>query len=316
MSNRPEKQKFLCIVDFSYLRYFSIFSAVRDFQQDHEDEASLWIKPVEECDQDNLPDLLGCATFRRILKNVFMKKLEQVENVVKQNFQDQIDSVDQIDTIFACDDKLKRNFRLDLYPQYKANRLVVKRQYKLSTLKDYVRNVLCTELGLEENYGYRFITVDGAEGDDVIATVLMKFKDSYSGSVLIASDHDFLQIDGVREFDLFGKEAKRELGKEEVSAEDFLLGKILMGDKSDNIKQVFYKCGPKTALRLTKDKAALRNMLKEDQESASRFKLNKKIISFAEIPKELSDRIVKAVNESLYAEDVLNKRTDFRSQML
>ena len=96
----------------------------------------------------------------------------------------------------------------------------------------------------------------------------MRLKDNYAHSLLIASDHDFLQIDNVREFDLFGREAKRTLGDEEVSASDFLLGKILMGDRSDNIKQVFTKCGPKTALKWTKDKEALKNLLKESQESA------------------------------------------------
>lgn len=124
--------------------------------------------------------------------------------------------------------------------------------------------------------------------------------------MLIASDHDFLQIDGIREFDLFGKEAKRELGGESVSASDFLLGKILMGDRSDNIKQVFAKCGPKTALKYVKDKAALRKMLEESQESAGRFQLNKKLISFDEMPSELRDSIKKTLNEKLYKETAIN----------
>lgn len=52
-----------------------------------------------------------------------------------------------------------------------------------------------------------------------------------------------------------GKEIRRTLGNEEVTADEFLLGKILMGDKSDNITQVLPKCGPKTALKLVRDKA-------------------------------------------------------------
>lgn len=312
---KPEKTKFLTLIDGSYLGYFCLFGATNDFIKNYPEEASVWIKPPEECDQDNLPNLLNCQTYKRILKRYVMKRLETIESIAKQNFQDIIDSCDQHDVIVACDDKLKRNFRLEMYPQYKANRMLVKRSYQTSPIQDYIKNVLYKELNLEEQYGYRFITVEGAEGDDIIATTLLKFRDRYAGAMLIASDHDFLQIDGVREFDLFGKEAKRELGQEPVSAEDFLLGKILMGDKSDNIKQVFLKCGPKTALKLTKDKAALRNMLKEDAESAKRFQLNKKIISFNEIPQDLSERIVKQINESLYSEEVLNPATDMRSFM-
>ena len=176
-------------------------------------------------------------------------------------------------------------------------------------------NVLFKELEVESNHGFTVVKVDGAEGDDVIATVLMNYRDKYIGSMLVASDHDFLQIDGIREFDLFGKEAHRTLGDEEVSAEDFLLGKILMGDKSDNIDQVFLKCGPKTALKWTKNKEALKNQLKESQEAAERYKLNKKIISFKEIPEELSKRIVKTLNEKLYSDDVLNPASDLGNLM-
>jgi len=73
-----------------------------------------------------------------------------------------------------------------------------------------------------------------------------------------------------------------------------------MGDKSDNIQQVFSKCGPKTALKLVKSKELLNKMLAESQESASRYILNEKIISFKMIPKELTDKIIENVNVNLY----------------
>lgn len=245
-----------------------------------------------------------------------MNKLQALEGIARANFGDEIDSCDQVDVVFACDDKLKRNFRLDLYPQYKANRLAVKRSYRLDTIKDYVRNVLYKELRLEEDRGYRFVTVEGAEGDDVIAAVMTHFAKDYVGSVLISSDRDFLQIDGVREFDLFGKEAERKLGGEAVSADDFLLGKILMGDKSDNISQVFLRCGPKTALSLVKDRDGLKKKLTESADAAAKYELNKKIIAFSETPPELVDRIKRAVAEALYSEDVLNPASDLKNFMM
>lgn len=109
-------------------------------------------------------------------------------------------------------------------------------------------------------------------------------------------------------FDLFGKEAKRDLGGEEVTAKDYLVGKILMGDRSDNIQQVFTRCGPKTALKWTKDKEALKKTLKEDHSLAARYLLNKKMIDFTCIPKDLSDRIVESVNAALYKPARLNSR--------
>lgn len=313
---KQKNNRFLQLVDNSYFQYFCIFGAVSDFQKRYPDEASLWIKPVDECDQENLPNILNSDTFKRILKQYVMKRLETIENIAKQNFQDQIDSVEQIDIVFACDDKLKKNFRLDIYPQYKANRLIIKRQYKLSPIKEYMYNILYKELGLEDTLGYKFITVEGAEGDDIIATALLKLKDNYLDTMLIASDHDFLQINGVREFDLFGKESKCELGGEAVTADDYLLGKILMGDRSDNIKQVFAKCGPKTALKYVKNKDTLNTLLAENQEYADRFLLNKKIISFSEIPTELSDKIERTLNEVLYKNDIINPASDLKNFMI
>ena len=284
-----------------------MFGSARDFIENYSDEASLWLKPADETDQDNLPDILNCDLYKKLLKKFVMRRLESVENIARENFQNEIDEADVIDIVFAMDDNLTRSFRKALYPEYKSQRAMVKRQFKLQPVKDYIVNVLFKELNIQELYGYKIIKVEGAEGDDVIATTLMKLKDDYTGMMLIASDHDFLQIDGLREFDLFGKEAQRDLGGEIVSAKDYLLGKILMGDRSDNIKQVLTRCGPKTALRWTKDKESLKKVLKEDQSLATRYLLNKKMISFECIPHELSDKIVREVNEALHRDVVLNK---------
>lgn len=303
-----DQKKFLICIDGSYMLYTILFGSVRDFIENHADEAKLWIKPVDECDQSNLPDILNCDLYKKLLKKFVMKRLESVDSIARDNFQNEIDAADAIDIVFAMDDKLTHSFRKDLYPEYKAQRQLVKRQYQIQPIKDYIVNVLFKELDIAEQYGYNVIKVNGAEGDDVIATTLLKLKGNYIGMMLIASDRDFLQIDGIREFDLFGKEAQRDLGGEIVSAKDYLLGKILMGDRSDNISQVFTRCGPKTALKWTKDKAALKKVLKEDQSLASKYLLNKKMISFAHIPQELSDKIVREVNESLHKNQVLNKR--------
>ena len=76
--------------------------------------------------------------------------------------------------------------------------------------------------------------------------------------------------------------------------------KILLGDVSDNIPKVFDKVGPKKALKLIHDNAALKAKLKENQASAKQFKMNKQLICFSEIPKELNDRILEKVNEKVF----------------
>ena len=302
-------KKFLVVIDGSYFEYVNLFASVKTFTEKYPEDASYWIKPIDECDQKNLPNILNCDTYKKCLKQQVMWKLESVEDVVKSNFQAEVDECDEIDIVFAMDDKLSHSFRKNLYPEYKAHRALVKRQFQLQPIKDYIVDVIFKELDVEHEHGYHLVKVEGAEGDDVIATTIMCLRDNYVGMVLIASDHDFLQIDGLREFDLFGKEAKRDLGGEIVSAKDYLVGKILMGDRSDNIQQVFLRCGPKTALKWTKDKDALKKTLKEDHSLAARYLLNKKMIDFNSIPQELSDKILESVNASLYKNTRLNKRS-------
>lgn len=56
-------------------------------------------------------------------------------------------------------------------------------------------------------------------------------------------------------------------------------------------------------------------MLSEDRDAAERFALNKKIISFGEIPKELSDSVLRRLNEALYEDEPVNGGTDLKNFM-
>jgi 5'-3' exonuclease len=89
-----------------------------------------------------------------------------------------------------------------------------------------------------------------------------------------------------------------------------------MGDKSDNISQVFLRCGPKTALSLVKNKDELNRRLVESADATEKYNLNKKIIAFSETPIELTEKIKKAINEALYSEDIINPTSDLKSFMM
>ena len=104
-----KKNKFLICIDGSYASYFILFGAASEFQKRYPEVASTWIKPPEECDQQNLPNLLNCEEFKKILKQFTMKRLETIEWIAKENFQDEIDIASGIDVIFAMDDRPIRN---------------------------------------------------------------------------------------------------------------------------------------------------------------------------------------------------------------
>lgn len=289
------KNKILVVVDASYFEYYCLFGASNQFMKRKPLEAKTLIKPADEVDQKHLPSLLVSDSFKKILKQMVMKRCEVLDWVLKQNFRDELDIADQVDIVFAEDDRVSKSFRKELYPEYKLQRAFVPKSYKTQDIKDYIMNVIFKDLDVESQYGYRFVKVDNAEGDDVIATV-MESLDGYVLKVLFASDKDFLQIDGIHQFDLAGKEVKRIVCDQELTAHEFMMMKLLLGDGSDNIPKVFDGVGPKKALKLIRDKDALKAKLKESQHAAKQFKLNKQLICFSEIPQQLKDKILETVN--------------------
>jgi 5'-3' exonuclease len=306
-----KKNKMLVCVDASYWMYYTVFGSISEFQKKSPSEAAYWIKPAEEVDQKNLPDLLGCDAYKRILKKFVMKRCETIDWHLRGHFQNEIDAMDKIDIIFVMDDFTCKSFRKELYPQYKAQRKLIPKSYDMYKIRNYIFDVIFKELELEEKYGYKFISVVGAEADDIIAVAMNKCSDDYMIKVLFASDHDFVQLENVKQIDLFGKEVQCKIGNIEVTPQEYLLGKIILGDGADNIGKVFKGVGPKKAINLIRNKDKLKEMLKENVESTRQFMLNKKLISFSEIPEKLSNKIREEFNKIIYSDDVLNDNSGF-----
>jgi 5'-3' exonuclease len=78
------------------------------------------------------------------------------------------------------------------------------------------------------------------------------------------------------------------------NAEKDLFVKIVTGDKSDNIKGVFKKCGPKTACKYFDNKELFQKKLDSEEGAMERYLLNKKIIDFNEIPEELEKNFLES----------------------
>lgn len=301
-----KKNKAIVCVDSGYWVYYTVFGSISEFQKKAPQEAAYWIKPADEVDQSNLPNLLNCDTYKRILKKFVMKRCETIDWHLRGHFQNELDIIDKIDIIFAMDDFTSNSFRKTLYPQYKAQRKLVPKSYDMYKIRNYVFDVLFKELELEEKFGYKFISVAGAEADDIIAIVMNKCSDDYMLKVLFASDHDFIQLENVKQIDLFGKEVKCKIGNIDVTPKEYLIGKILLGDGADNICKVFKGVGPKKAINLIRNTDKLKTMLKENAECARQYILNKKLIAFSEIPEELSDLICEKFNKLIYENEIIN----------
>lgn len=100
-----------------------------------------------------------------------------------------------------------------------------------------------------------------------------------------------------------------------MTEDEYLLAKILLGDGADNISKVFAGIGPKKVIKLIRDKELLKKRLVESQDAIKQFMLNKKLISFDNIPKDLEKKIVEEANVKLYENEVVNSGIDLKDFM-
>jgi hypothetical protein len=67
--------------------------------------------------------------------------------------------------------------------------------------------------------------------------------------------------------------------------------KIIGGDRGDNVPGIHVRCSTGTAEKYLNDKSLLMEKLK-DKEIEKQFRLNKVLVDFNEIPKDLQEKIM------------------------
>ena len=125
----------------------------------------------------------------------------------------------------------KNNFRLDVYPDYKANRVGKRKPLGLRYCRDY----------LTKNYDAE--TIDTLEADDLLAIRAIEDKHSVVWSV----DKDFLTVP----CNLFREGTVQVITEQD--ADYWLKYQTLVGDVADNFKGAV-GFGPKKATKWMKDK--------------------------------------------------------------
>lgn len=300
-----QSNNLLVLVDLSAWLYMVVFHSVNEWAKKSKAEFSSMVHDPAETDQDNLPNLLVSDSFKRILKNSVSKKLSTLDWLLKKNYQDKLDAVDSILFLLVADDYTKNSFRKALYPEYKGQRALVKKSYDYHAIRKYVLDVIFPDLNLSES-NYVKVSCSGAEADDIIATVVRSEKFRSYSKIIVSADHDFCQLHDEPNFfgqiNMFGDPVEDWTDQEKtqhLTAKESLLVKTICGDVSDQIPQLWDRVGPKTALKLAKDKDKLKEKLCESNEVAKQFLLNKKLIDFACIPESLTKEIEEEVQKKL-----------------
>ena len=184
------------------------------------------------------------------------------------------------DYLVAAFDSKGKNFRHELYEDYKANR---------SAMPDEIQTQLPYLWELLEAMNIPMLRVDGVEADDIIGTVAKMCNEDNLQCNIVSGDKDFMQLIDDKTFlyapqarkrakEIFDK--KKVLEKWGVGPEHIidLLG--LMGDSSDNVPGV-QGVGPKTAMKLIQDFGSIENIY-EEIDNITNEKMKEKLLNSKE----------------------------------
>ncbi|MDE6224139.1 MAG: DNA polymerase I [Alphaproteobacteria bacterium] len=164
-------------------------------------------------------------------------------------------------------DAARKNFRNDIYPEYKANRSETPEE--LIPQFAYIRKAV-------EAFNLPSIEQLGFEADDLIATYAHQIEENGDTAVIYSSDKDLMQLltDKVSIFDpLKQKEVNKQtvLDKFGIEPNKVVDVQALIGDSTDNIPGV-KGIGPKTAAELINKYGSLESLL----ENARNIKQDKR----------------------------------------
>ena len=200
----------------------------------------------------------------------------------------------------VCFDFGRSYYRMNMYDDYKQNRKKPKEEDEAKKYEEFfgVLNAL-PEILSEEVLKFR-----GVEADDILTYLVKHLSKSYDHTWIVSSDRDLYQLidDNVSIFNIF---SRREITKEtlkdiyDLSPEEYLLSRIIEGDKSDNIIGV-EGIGPKRAQGLAKEHKTFESLL-----SSLPVKGRAKYIQNLNSSKEILKRNEKLINLKKYNEDAI-----------
>ena len=316
------KNDVLLLLDGSYCAYYCIYGAVNRWKERYYGTSLETIQLPEpgSVPYDELPDLVhDTFYFEKVLMEVSTDRLQRLNDIVLSAtghfYSDAAISTSKVDTIVAMDSHAIGQFRKAAFPEYKAQRQVVRRDkndYNHGKLIDYMYSHVFPNILPHGRTSY--IKLAEAEGDDVVASIVKseRLRGRYRQIILVSSDRDFCQLhrpeNRLRQFTLTGDEVVCEIkmtksGRKQtipISADQALMMKIIVGDASDNIPGIKKRLGPVGAWRLISEGNCKENLLRlfqQDRDAAVRFQLNRKLIDFNEIPRGIQDRVVELVLE-------------------
>ena len=190
--------------------------------------------------------------------------------------------------VIACDSKI--NWRREYFPHYKASR---RKARKVSTIDwpTVFEQMDQLKSDLKTYFPYKFMEVEGAEADDIIAALVVNKTEDV---LIVSSDKDFRQLhfQGVKQYDPINKKFITE--PDPVS---YLHEHIIRGDVSDGIPNALspgdvFVTGSRQKPITKKQFARFSDIGSLSEEEHKYYLRNKTLIDLSQIPQELVDQIL------------------------
>ena len=210
------------------------------------------------------------------------------------------------DVVIACDSK--KYWRKTYFPYYKANRKKAREESGLnwSLIFDTINTI---KEELRQFFPYKVIEVEGAEADDIIATLAeWSFDNDHKEGTLvpepnpyliISGDHDFIQLQKYKNVSQYSPIHKKFI-KSDLTPEKYVIEHIVKGDKGDGIPNVFTH--DDVFIKGERQKPVSTKRIKEwlddpktlptDVVFQRNYHRNMQLVDFTYIPKDIKEQII------------------------
>jgi len=193
----------------------------------------------------------------------------------------------------------RTSWRKGIFPHYKIRRHAAKDKDDEVDFEKLYAIMNEVQKALSEHFPYSVIEVDGAEGDDIIGTIIQNTKEK---SIVISTDKDFKQLGIYPNFTQFSPTKKEYLKASDPAL--FLKEQIIRGDSGDDIPNVLSV--ENSFADKIRQKSVYQKKLDEwlyqepseflTEEQLNRYALNTKLIDLRCIPDHISKAIMDQFN--------------------
>lgn len=279
-------------VDASYMIYHILFSAVNRWRAESTNSDVMdGFDPMT----DEQTDITQYPDFVDTLDSKIVETLFKVKRLVGDYTDSAVSPlVGRILLVFDPPKGAKlKSWRYLIYRDYKGKRKSARAKQPFDVMKAFFKamDMLLGDDRYRNRFGLDLVYADGCEADDLIATFFTAKGNSSYRKFLIASDKDYLQLEGVVQMTLEGKAVEIEQPYPELvtmTPSKYLLAKVIVGDGSDNITQVFDRVGYRTAVkRYISNMDFLVESLQNDAVAKAKFERNMNLIDFKRIPQSI-----------------------------